>query len=108
MTEKKDELREKFNSHVNYWDGLKSEEFWKGFGIKSAFATSPFVITLLIIINYFIFNVEIESDQKLLLLLLLTVWLAFGAYSFHSQLLSYQLYRKLRIIQIIQEILETE
>lgn len=108
MIEKKDELREKFNSYVNYWDGLKDEEFWSGFGLKGAFATSPFAIAPLTIVNYFIFNVEIEPSQKSLLSCLLPVWLTFGAYLFHKQLLSYQLYRKLRIIQIMQEILETD
>lgn len=107
MAKTLNELREKFNSYVNYWDGLKDGEFWSGFGFKGAIATTPFAVAPFAIVDHFIFK-EIEPSQKLILLWLLPIWLIFGAYLFHKQLLSFQLYRKLRIIQIMQEILETD
>ena len=103
MNNEKDEVFELLNSHVSYWDGLTSLEFWQGFGINGAFAALPIVTTSLVIAASFIFNIEIDSDKKLILLLLLPVWSAFGIYSFHTKLRLYQLNRQLKIIQLAQK-----
>ncbi len=103
MEKEQDEVFEILNSHVSYWDGLKSEEFWKGFGVYGAFAALPIMIATLAIIVYFIFNVEIEPDKKLILLTLLPFWSAFGIYSFHNQLRLYQLKEQLRLIKLAQQ-----
>ena len=107
MNNEKDEVFELLNSHVSYWDGLTSLEFWQGFGINGAFAVMPIIISLLVTVAYFIFSLEIDPDKKLLLLLVLPFWSAFGIYSFHTQLRLYQLNRQLRIIKLAQEPQET-
>ncbi len=103
MSKEEDEVLEILNSLVSYWDGLKSREFWKEFGVNGAFAALPIATTNLVIAAYFIFNIEINPDKKLLLLLLLPIWSAFGIYSFHTKLRLYQLNRQLKIIQLAQK-----
>ena len=103
MTQEKDEVLEILNSHVSYWDGLKSLEFWSGFGINGSFSILPVISTTLAIVAYFIFNVEFDSHQKLLLLTLLPFWSAFGIYSFYNQLRLYRLKKQLRLIKLAQQ-----
>ena len=108
MTQEKDDVLEILNSHVSYWDGLTSSEFWKRFGvINGAFAVMYIMISPLTMVAYFIFSVEIDPNKKLILLLVLPLWSAFGIYSFHNQLRLYQLDRQLRIIKLAQEPQET-
>ena len=107
MSNEKDEVFEILNSRVFYWDGLTSLDFWKEFGINGAFAVMYIMISPLMIVAYFIFSVEIDPNKKLILLLVLPLWLAFGIYSFHHQLRLYQLNRQLRIIKLAQEPQET-
>ena len=103
MTQEKDKVLEILNSHVSYWDGLTSPEFWSGFGINGAFAVMYIMIPPLVMVAYFIFSVEIDPNKQLILLLVLPLWLAFGIYSFHNQLKLYQLNKQLRLIKLAQQ-----
>ncbi len=47
MKKEQDEVFETLNSHVSYWNGLKSEEFWKGFGVNGVFAALPIMVATL-------------------------------------------------------------
>lgn len=103
MTQEEDEVFEILNSHVSYWGGLKSLEFWSAFSINGLFSTLPVIITTLVIVVYFIFNVEFDFHQKLLLSTLLPFWSAFGIYSFYNQLKLYRLKKQLRLIKLAQQ-----
>ncbi len=103
MTQEKDEVFEILNSHVSYWGGLKSLEFWLGLGINGLFSILPVIVISLVIVAYFIFNAEFDSHQKLLLLTLLPSWSAIGIYSFSNQLKLYRLKKQLRLIELAQQ-----